>query len=208
MSALLGIGGILGAIISLVIIGIKAIKKQPKKNAVIAFVVCFVLFAVGFVMPSDSNPNKEPTTQTKTTETTTKQTSDNTTEPEQESIQESTSKPTLEYTPEPFSFVLMDEPGEYGEEVILDKGTEFEEVEIIYHIPAGIYDVTNLNPRVGVQVTVCCGGQVGPGEGFATDENCARPIVMLPNETKELEIKEGQFVILSDYSDNIRFIAK
>lgn len=88
--------------------------------------------------------------------------------------------------------------------------TEFEEHEIAYHIPAGTYLVTNLNFNGGGQVTVYSGGPEYDGEWqyFVSDENCANPIVVMAGETKELEIKEGQFVVLSDGTGNIQFVLK
>ena len=40
------------------------------------------------------------------------------------------------------------------------------------------------------------------------DDNCARPIVVMAGDEKELEIKEGQFVVLSDETSNIKFTLK
>ena len=109
------------------------------------------------------------------------------------------------------SFVLKDgETGEYGLEVILNKDTEFEEHEIAYHLPAGTYTVENLNSKGAGQVSVYCGGpeKNGEWEEFVADDNCARPIVVMAGESKELVIKDGQFVVLSDETSNIQFTLK
>ena len=111
----------------------------------------------------------------------------------------------------PLTFIIMDgELGEYGEEVVLNAETEFEEHEITYYIPAGTYSVTNLNAKGGGQVTVYSGGPEYDGEWqyFVADENCASPIVVMAGETKELAIKEGQFIVLSDGTENIQFVLK
>lgn len=54
----------------------------------------------------------------------------------------------VETTPEPeekFSVELVaGEQGEYGTPMTFNKGTEFEETIIAYHIPAGEYTVTNI----------------------------------------------------------------
>lgn len=109
---------------------------------------------------------------------------------------------------EPLSFVLMDsEVGDYGVEVVLNEGTEFEEHEIAYYIPAGNYLVENLNAKGSGQVTVCSGlpELAGEWESFVIDDSCADPLVVMAGESKELEIKEGQFIILSDETNNFQF---
>lgn len=116
-----------------------------------------------------------------------------------------------EATEEPLSFILMDGVvGEYGIEVKLNEGTELEETEIAYHIPAGSFSVTNLNSNGAVQVSVYSGGPEYDGEWqyFVADDNCPRPLVIFAGETKELTIFEGQFVVLSDGSSNVQFVMK
>lgn len=108
------------------------------------------------------------------------------------------------------SFVLLDgEMGDYGVEVVVNKGTEFEETEIAYHIPPGIYEVKNLDTKA-VQVTVYCGGPVknGEWEEFVADENCASPLVLMASDSADFELKAGQFVVLSDEASNIQFSMK
>lgn len=128
----------------------------------------------------------------------------------EEPVKEETEKeePAEEET---LTFILMDgEVGEYGKEVVYNKGTEFEEHEICYYIPAGTYLVSNLNDKGAGQVSVYSGEPVknGEWEEFVMDDNCARPIVVMAGETKELEVKEGQFVVLSDDTTNIQFTMK
>lgn len=110
------------------------------------------------------------------------------------------------------TFVLFDgEVGDYGIEVDLNKGTEFEEREIMYYIPAGSYLVSNLNTKKDtVQVSVYSGPPVknGEWEEFVWGDTCPNPIVVMSGETKELEIIEGQFVVLSDGGSNIQFTMK
>ena len=108
------------------------------------------------------------------------------------------------------SFTLGEEPGEYGEIVNLNVGTEFEEAEIAFHIPVGTYSVTNQNKDRAVQISIYCGGPEYDGEWqyFVADDNCARPLVLMQGETGELEIKVGQFVVLSDGSENVEFTLK
>lgn len=123
----------------------------------------------------------------------------------------STRTETSEQTKETLNFVLKNgELGEYGIEVILNEGTEFEEHEIAYHIPAGVYMVKNKNENNAGQVSVYSGGpeKNGEWEEFVADENCSRPLVLMAGETKELEIKDGQFLILSDGTNDYQFTLK
>ena len=109
------------------------------------------------------------------------------------------------------TFVLKNgELGEYGIEVILNEGTEFEEREIAYHIPSGTYIVKNISGNNAGQISVYCSGpeKNGEWEEFVADENCAKPLVVMAGETKELEILEGQFVVLSDSSNDYQFTLK
>ena len=112
---------------------------------------------------------------------------------------------------EALAFTLMDgKLGDYGEEVTLNAGTEFEETEIMYHVPAGLYSVKNLNSDGGAQVTVYSGAPVlnGEWEEFVADDTCPSPIVVMGGEEKDLEIKEGQFVVIADGDSNLEFTMK
>ena len=109
------------------------------------------------------------------------------------------------------SFVIVDdEIGEYGESVTINKGTEFEETEIMYHVPAGKYSITNTDKKTGVQVSIYSGRPmlVGEWEEFVADANCQSPVVLMAGETKDIEIMEGQFIVLSDNSGAVRFDMK
>jgi len=192
MSLFLGLIGMLGAAASLVLIVIRAIKKKPKKPVVIALLASIVLFFIGAALPADSQADTSTTAQT----------------PEVTEAPAAIEAPTAT---EPLSFILMDgEKGEYGVEVVLNEGTEFEEHEITYKIPAGTYTVENLGDKGAVQISVFCGGpeKNGEWEEFVKDDNCANPIVVMAGESKDLEIKESQFVVFSDDSSNIQFIKK
>ncbi len=58
MGALFGVCGFFGIIVSLVIICIKAIKKQSKRNSAISLAICFILLILGVKLTS-SNDEKE-----------------------------------------------------------------------------------------------------------------------------------------------------
>ena len=52
----IGLAGLLGAIVSLIVMILKAFKGQPKKKFVIASAVCFVVFVICFVVATSSDP--------------------------------------------------------------------------------------------------------------------------------------------------------
>ena len=60
MSAFFGLTGTLGFIVCLVLLVVKAIKKEPKKKVLIALAICFVV--VGVAVSTDDNSNKNETT--------------------------------------------------------------------------------------------------------------------------------------------------
>ena len=189
MGAILGLGGLVGIIVSIVLLVIKAIKKQPKKKTLIALGVCLICFIIGLVITPNA-PSKPETT-----------------EPTESAI--SDDNPEADVNSEPVSFILsFDQLGEYGKEVVLNAGTEFEENRITFYLPAGKYDVSNLNSSGGEQVSVYCGiNEDGEWEEFDSN-NCPSPIVLMAGDTKELEIKEGQFVVIADGGTNLKFVLK
>lgn len=65
MSAVLGIGGILGFFGCLIGLIVSAVRKRPKRSSLIGMGVCFVLFIVGVSLPSDKASTAQ--TQAKTT---------------------------------------------------------------------------------------------------------------------------------------------
>lgn len=226
MYALLGFGGMVGAIVAFIILIIKLIQKRPIRNTVFFLIAFIILIVVTlFITPVDDEDNRtQKLTEVKTDVKNFENTSELTEKLESEGIVKTDIKTNIErevketmshesqvteiQTEKSLIFVLMDgEEGDYGTTVVLNKGTEFEEYEIEYHIPPGKYNVTNNNAFGGAQVTVYCGGPEYDGEWeyFTADDNCSDPIVVMAGETKELVIKDGQFVVLSDGSSNIQF---
>ena len=205
MEALFGLGGLIGSLISIIIIIVKAKTKQPKRSAIISLFICILLF-IGALNYRNNKESIAPTpAPTKEQESTPIPSAEQTTAltPTVES------SPTPAPTEEPLVFILLDEVGEYGEKVVLNPNTDFEEEEIEYHVPVGKYLVTNLNDKSSIQLTVYCGGPEYDGEWqyFVSDDNCSDPVVLMPTETKELIIKEGQFIVLSDGEKNaVQFI--
>lgn len=117
-----------------------------------------------------------------------------------------------ETTAQKLSFILTnDELGDYGRYAVLNEGTEFEEQEIMYYVPAGHYDLKNLDTNASVQLSIYSGGPEYDGEWqyFVADENCDRPVVLRQGASGEIEIKEGQFIVISDGGGSeVEFVEK
>ena len=216
MGAFFGLVGFFGMLTCLIMLLVNKTKKKPTKNYGLLICVFFILFIVGYLIDTKGKKDSDDANITETstmanntdvTESTTLVTTNEpvitTTESELTTTTDEINDTTEVSVEEKVSFVLIDDVGEYGTEVVLNEGTEFEEKEIEYHIPEGSYYVTNNNTST-VQITICSGGPEYDGEwqSFVIDDNCDDPVVLMSGETKDIVIKEGQFVILSDDKNN------
>lgn len=212
MYAFLGLASIFGIIVSIIMMIYSIKRKTSKKKPLLLLIVCIMLFSVAMALtPKDEKKEEEPKETVKQAET----------KKEPETVKETLSPEKQEPTPmetiasetqpsQNLSFVLVDgEIGDYGENVTLNAGTEFEEAEIIYKLPTGTYNVT-YSDKGSVQISVYNGGPVknGEWEEFIADDSCQKPVVLMSGDTKELEIREGQFITLSDGSTNVQFEQK
>lgn len=224
MGVLFGSVGMFGVLVCFVLIILEGIKRKPVKKIALSLLAFFVMFIVGSVIAS--NEKKEDTanqTPSMTVDLTEAQTEMNTEESieateevKTEAVQEDkTSSDEVGDNEDSLSsdnklsFILGEEIGEYGKEVTLNAGTEFEENEIMFYIPAGSYTVTN-NSSAAAQLTVYSGGpeKDGEWETFVDDGTCPKPVVIMGGEKGDFEIGEGQFLVLSDGSENILFEMK
>ncbi len=87
---------------------------------------------------------------------------------------------------------------EYGKEMVLNEGSEFELKFIGYFLPSGTYTVTIIGDNKSVQITPYYDRiqVVDNWQEFETPDE--RPIVLFAGESKELKIEEGVFIKLSD----------
>lgn len=122
----------------------------------------------------------------------------------EEAVESATSS-DQEEQPEPI-VLSWDELGEYGKETTLNANTDMPYTFIEFHIPVGTYQVTNNDER-SVQVSINNDDINITEEGWEepTSEagNCK---VLMPGESGELTVKEGQYVKLTDHSENIYFV--
>lgn len=92
--------------------------------------------------------------------------------------------------------LLAGTAGAYGREVILNEGTEFEDKEIGYFVPAGTYKITNVGDYPS-QVTVYNNETHVTEEGWEewTDGNAQRLEV---NESVEMTVEDGYFISINE----------
>ena len=89
--------------------------------------------------------------------------------------------------------ITPNEKGKYGFENTLNEGTEFEETQIVYHIPAGTYSVTNLGEYSG-QIEACSDKTHITEEGWQEPEEVGQIVVIDSNETVEFTIEDGFYL--------------
>ena len=87
--------------------------------------------------------------------------------------------------------------GEYGQELVLNSGTEFEDKTIGFFVPSGVYEITNIGDHP-TQVNVYK-NEKNVVDGW---EEWADGIVerLDVNETKEMMVKEGYFINVDEPS--------
>ena len=106
------------------------------------------------------------------------------------------------------AMVLKDgDAGEFGEIVTVNEGTDFENTDTAFSIPAGQYEAKNPSTTSAVQISFYS------AEGFQdVDGHQERimgtnsPVVLKAGEAKQIDIAEGDILVLSD-GDCIELIA-
>lgn len=89
--------------------------------------------------------------------------------------------------------LVAGEQGEYGTLVTFNKGTEFEQTVIAYHIPAGEYTVTNIGEYMNQF-------NIYSDETHITDEGWEEPAegifvkLMDVGATEDFTIEDGQYI--------------
>ena len=104
-------------------------------------------------------------------------------------IEKSTSNDGGDYT-----FIIdPNEKGDYGFENTLNKGTDSEETQIVYHIPAGTYKVKNLGEYQG-QIEACSDNTHVTDEGWEEPEDVKGAVSLEPDEEVEFSIEDGYYL--------------
>lgn len=94
-------------------------------------------------------------------------------------------------------YITEGEKGDYGFELTLNKGTEFEETKYYYHIPAGEYTITNVGSN-RVQVSVLSDEIIKNDAGweeFAEGFDC---VAFNANETGIIHVADNQCVEITE----------
>ena len=85
---------------------------------------------------------------------------------------------------------------EYSESRTWNAGTEFEETQLVYYIPAGTYEVTNAG-EYPTQVNVYEGVAVND-EGWEEPANVGDIITLKVGETGQITVPEGYYVDIAE----------
>ena len=78
----------------------------------------------------------------------------------------------------------------------MNAGTEFEETQLVYYVPAGTYTVTNMG-KYGTQVNVYEGVTVNE-DGWEEVANVAEVKVLKAGESSEITVPEGYYVDIAE----------
>ena len=115
-------------------------------------------------------------------------------EQETEIIEESVVYESEDEIDEKLVFELVaGEQGEYGDLNTLNAGTEFEETQYVYHIPAGTYRVTNIGEYMS-QISVYSDETHITEEGWEEPAETIFVAVLDVNGSKEFTIADNQYI--------------
>lgn len=93
-----------------------------------------------------------------------------------------------------FDFIItVGEAGDYGFENTLNVGTELEETQIVYHIPAGKYKVKYMGKNQG-QIGACSDATHKTSEGWEEPESTMSTVVVQPDSVVDFEISDGYYL--------------
>ncbi|MCI1305639.1 MAG: hypothetical protein LKG40_05370 [Lachnospiraceae bacterium] len=195
-----------------IIKGIRSKKKNKpgKKNYLIA-IIAFILFVIFAIASSSSGKsNKSESTEENTlteqsiSESQTATTSSTQSEQESSTSAESSteeSNATSSSTAENSNLTIeitAGELGEYGKDLVLNEGTEFEDKTIGYFVPTGTYKITNIGDyRTQVNVYKNEKNKTDEGwEEWADGKSEALDV----NASVEMTVDDGYFVNVDEPS--------
>ena len=106
---------------------------------------------------------------------------------EESNNQESQSEESFDFT------ITVGQAGDYGFENTLNAGTELEETQIVYHIPAGKYKVKYMGTNQG-QMGACSDSTHKTEEGWEEPEDTQSAIILKPGEIVDLDIQDCYYL--------------
>jgi hypothetical protein len=126
---------------------------------------------------------------------------DNKDESEKDSVASEKDEPTLESEGEPAKAALTidlvaGQENEYSKSRTWNAGTEFEETQLVYYVPAGTYEVTNAG-EYPTQVNVYEGVAV-TDEGWEEPANVGDIITLKVGETGQITVPEGYYIEIAE----------
>lgn len=126
---------------------------------------------------------------------------DNKGEQEKEAPASEKDEPSQEAETEPAEAALTidlvaGKENEYSESRTWNAGTEFEETQLVYYVPAGTYEVTNAG-EYPTQVNVYEGVAVND-EGWEEPANVGDIITLKVGETGQITVPEGYYVDIAE----------
>ena len=183
-------------------------KKNMNKNAkIIILVVAWLLYLIipisGCLSESSSTKAQSDSTnfETQAEEFAEKQVVD------PESQDENAIEASATENANALTFIIIpDEKGEYGFENTLNAGTEFEETQIVYHIPAGTYTVTNLGEFQG-QIGAMSDETHITENGWEEPASTGDVVIIKPNKSVEFTIQDGYYLEVH-VNGNLEFVQK
>ncbi len=192
----IGIAGIVLGIIDLT-------KKDGRKRglAIAAIIIGAIMTIGSFAALGGSSDENKTTAEVDTVEENTMVADDTSTVAENKtegSKEETPEESSKENTSDAGIELIAGETGEYGKELVLNEGTEFEDKTIGYFVPSGMYEVKNIGDHM-TQVNVYKNEKKTTEEGW--EEWADTNVELLDvNETKEMKVEEGYFFNIDEPS--------
>lgn len=90
--------------------------------------------------------------------------------------------------------LVAGQPNEYAEVLTLNKGTEFEETQYVYYLPAGTYTVKNVNEKYPAQINVYSRETHINEAGWEEPSETIFAKLLQVGESVEVGIKEDEYI--------------
>jgi len=95
--------------------------------------------------------------------------------------------------------LIAGELGEYGKEIIMNEGNEFEEHLVVYYVPAGVYEVKNIGDNM-TQATVYENFAKNKETGYDEYTDTGDISLLDKGEIGEIKVPEGWFIEIHEPS--------
>ena len=172
-------------------------EKKSKRNIII--IVVAVLLLLGAIGSCTGGGNKSSSStassQSASSSTAAEQSSSAASESASSSVE---AEPAAEQSEPatPAIELVAGEQGEYGQELVLNAGTEFEERNIVYYLPAGDYSVKNVGDY-RTQASVYEGVQTNE-DGWEEPANTGDILMLDAGQTGDLNVPDGWYIEIQE----------